>query len=199
MSTTLAATARPSGTKGAARKLRAVGKLPAVMYGPDSDATPIAVESEALTNIFRRSRDRNTVVQIELDGTTHPTLVREVQRHPVSRALLHADFYKVSKDRKVEVMIPIVGEGRPAGAILGGRLRLIRRTIKARCDYDKIPSKLAVDIRPMHIGDMVKASEIPLPEGVELVYDHDFNVLTVYGKKVKADKKADAAPAASAE
>ena len=189
MNTTLAATTRPSGNKGDSRKLRAVGKLPAVMYGPNDEPTPIAVDSEELTTIFRKTRDRNTVVEIELDGNTYPTLVREVQRHPVSRKLVHADFYRLAADRKVEVMIPIEGVGRPAGAILGGRLRLIRRTVKARCDFDKIPSKLAVNISPMHIGDMVKASEIPLPEGVELVYDNDYNVLTIYGKKVKGDKK----------
>lgn len=189
MNTTLAATPRTSGKKGDARKLRATGKIPAVMYGPNDEPAAIAVDAEALTTIFRKTQDRNTVVEIELEGDKHPTLVRDVQRHPVSRALLHADFYRLANDRKVEVMIPVEGVGRPAGAIMGGRLRLIRRTVKARCDFDKIPSKLTVDIRPMDIGDMVKASEIPLPEGVELVYDNDYNVLTVYGKKGRAEKK----------
>lgn len=189
MNTTLAATPRTSGKKGDARKLRATGKIPAVMYGPNDEPTAIAVDADALTTIFRKTQDRNTVVEIELEGDKHPTLVRDVQRHPVSRALLHADFYRLANDRKVEVMIPVEGVGRPAGAIMGGRLRLIRRTVKARCEFDKIPSKLTVDIRPMDIGDMVKASEIPLPEGVELVYDNDYNVLTVYGKKGRAEKK----------
>ena len=188
METTLQATIREPGKKGTARSIRREGLMPAVMYGPDNDPVSITVSPDALERIFTKTGDRNTVIQIEVDGKTHPTLVKQVQRHPVKRNLVHVDFYRLSKKRKVEVMVPVVGVGRPAGAILGGRLRLIRRTVRARCDFDKIPANFSVDITPMNIGDMVKASEIPTPDGVELVYDNDFNVLTVYGKRVKAAK-----------
>lgn len=184
MDTTLAATERPPGKKGEARKLRATGMIPAVMYGPDIPAQHLAVDPIALDRMFNKSGNRNTVVQIDVGGKVQPTLVRDVQRHPVTRALLHADFYALNLKRKVEVMVPLEGTGRPAGAINGGRLRLIRRTVKIRCTFDQIPEKLSVDITPMHVGDMVKASEIPLPTGVEMVFDNDYNVLTVYGKRV---------------
>ena len=86
-------------------------------------------------------------------------------------------------------MVPVVPVGRPKGAILGGRVRLIRRKVRATCRYDHIPEKFEVDTTPLDIGDMVKASEIPMPEGVELVYDNDYNVVTVYGKKARGEKK----------
>ncbi|MEZ4321104.1 MAG: 50S ribosomal protein L25 [Myxococcota bacterium] len=193
MDTTISASKRDGASKGAARKVRQAGRIPAVVYGPGSEPTPIELEPRALVDLFRHTRDRNTVVELDIDGNKEPTLVREVQRHPVSRDILHVDFYRLSKDRKVEVMVPVEPFGRPAGAVLGGRLRLIRRTIRTRCDFDKIPRSFQIDVSPMNIGDMVSASEIPTPEGVEMVYENDFHVLTVYGKKQKGGGKKDEA------
>ncbi len=186
MDTTISATTREAGSKGAARKIRRAGKLPCIVYGPEKDPTPISVDPKALVDLFRTTRNRNTIVNLDIDGAEQPALVREVQRHPVSRDILHVDFYRVSKEREVEVMVPVESVGRPAGAIMGGRLRIIRRTIRVRCTYDKIPEKFVVDVSSMEVGDMVQASEIPTPDGVEMVFDHDFNVMTVYGKKARA-------------
>lgn len=190
MSNTLNATVRSSSGKGAARKTRRDGKIPAVLYGPENEPVPVDIDPDQLVRIFRKTGDRNTVVDVEIDGTSVPTLVQDVQRHPVSRDILHVDFYRVSKSKPVEVMVPVTTVGRPAGAVLGGRLRLIRRVVRTRCVYDRIPSSFVVDISPMNIGDMVKASEIATPEGVEIVFDHDFNVLTVYGKKQRGGAAA---------
>lgn len=185
MNHTLAAEVRNDLGKGSARKIRAAGKIPAVIYSNGKEATSLTVDPAALDEVFRKTRNRNTIVHLEVDGKAIPALVKASQRHPVTRNLLHVDFYEVGGDQKVTVMVPLEGVGRPAGALLGGRLRLIRRTIQARCDWDKIPETFAVDITPMEIGDMVKASEIPTPEGVEVLFDNDFNVLTVYGKRVR--------------
>lgn len=190
MTTTLSASKRTDYGKGVARKLRATGQIPAVLYGPEKEPVHLQVSPKELNDIFRHSRNRNTVVVLDIDGEKVDTLVREVQRHPVSRDLLHVDFYTCPVDTAVEVMVPVTTTGRPAGAVLGGRLRLIRRELKVRCSYTKIPENFVVDITPMNIGDMVKASEIPAPEGVEIVIDNDFNVLTVYGKRVSAKKEA---------
>jgi large subunit ribosomal protein L25 len=203
MDTTISATTRDAGSKGAARKVRRAGRLPAIVYGPENEPLPISVEPKALVDLFRHTRNRNTIVKLDIEGKEQPALVREVQRHPVSRDILHVDFYRVSPDRQVEVMVPVESVGRPAGAIMGGRLRIIRRTIRVRCGYQDIPEKFVVDVSSMHVGDMVKASEIPTPDGVEMVYDHDFNVMTVYGKKQKtkqqlADEAADEAIAEAA-
>lgn len=195
MDTTLSATKRPDLTgKGAARKLRRTGRIPAVVYGPDHDeALAVHVDPDALQAMFRHTGNRNTVVQLDMDGETIPVLVRAAQRHPVSRDILHVDFYRVSAERPVEVMVPVRGVGRAAGMALGGRLQLIRREVKVRCAYDRIPATLDVDITPMNIEDVVKASELNVPEGVEVVYERDFNVLTILGKRVElmADEEED--------
>lgn len=197
--TMLQASRRTGDGKGAARKLRARGVLPAVVYGPEHDPVSITVDPGALTDIFKKSQDRNTIIDLDIEGEKLPVLVREVQRHPVSRKILHVDFYRVSAERPVEVMVPIRPYGRPRGAVLGGRLRVIRRALRARCRYDRIPKDFPVDVSPMRIGDMVRASQIKLPEGVELVADHDINVLTLYGKRVgaqQAEEPEETAPAA---
>jgi large subunit ribosomal protein L25 len=173
--------------KGASRKLRSSGQIPAVVYGAGEEATSVAVDPKTLTDIFTNTQDRNTVVNLDIEGTEYPCLVRQVQRHPLGRHLLHVDFYKVPLEDEVVVTVPIRGVGRAQGMTLGGRLRIIRREIKVACNYKNIPSFIDYDITPMEIGDMVKASELPMPEGCSLVADHDFNVLTVYGKRLAVE------------
>jgi large subunit ribosomal protein L25 len=190
MQMTLAAEARDERTgKSVARKLRRDGRIPAVVYARGSDARPITVDPKALLEVFRKTQDKNTIINLEIEGDAVPALVREAQRHPLKRDLLHVDFYALEPGQVVEVMVPVRGVGRAAGMAIGGRLRLIRREVRVRCEWTKIPAALEVDITPMQIGDMVKASEIPLPEGVELVLKHDFNVLTIYGKRASSKKE----------
>lgn len=188
--TTLQASIRTENGKGEARKLRSNGQVPAVVYGPETRPIAIAVDPAGITEIFKQTQNRNTIVELNVDGETVPVLVREVQRHPVSRELLHVDFYRVSKERDVEIMVPLRPHGRPRGAVLGGRLRVIRRELRARCRYDRIPNEFTVDVSPLNIGDMIKASEIEMPPGVELVMENDFNVVTLYGKRVAGGTSA---------
>ncbi|MEO0604844.1 MAG: 50S ribosomal protein L25 [Myxococcota bacterium] len=190
MDTTLNVTARETSGKGWARKARAAGKLPGVVYGPKTDAKSVEFDPEILLGLFKTTGNRNTIVQVTVDGAATPCLVREVQRHPVSREILHVDFYAPDPEAEIEVMVPLAATGRPKGAILGGRLRIVRRRVKVACRYDRIPEQLTCDITPLDIGDMIMASEIPLPDGVRLVADNDFQVISVYGKKRGAQKKS---------
>jgi len=189
MDTTLNVTPRETTGKGMARKARKAGRVPGVLYGPNTESIPLDFAPEELLELFKETGDRNTIVQVTVDGRTIPCLVREVQRHPLSREILHVDFYAPDPEAEIEVMVPLEATGRPKGAVLGGRLRLVRRSIKVRCRYDKIPRALVCDITPLDIGDMIMASEIPMPEGVKLVADNDFQVMSVYGKKRGAQPK----------
>lgn len=189
--TSLNADIRTQSGKGAARKLRASGKVPATVYGPDGAPVSAAVDPEVLVGIFDQSKDRNTVVELDLGGAKVPCLVRDVQRHPLTREILHVDFYRVAADRDVVVVVPLLHEGKPAGAINGGRIRLIRRTVNVRCKPSAIPTSLTVDVSPLDVGQSVKAGDIPLPKGVSLAYDDtDFFVITCYGKAKQRGEKA---------
>lgn len=195
MDTTLTATKRNQLGKGGARKLRAAGKLPAVLYGVQDETICLTVDPKALTDIFQATRNRNTVLQLDVEGTKVSALVREAQRHPASREILHVDFQQVG-EKPVEVVVPVTTTGKPAGEVLGGRLRVIRRELLVRCNYKNIPACFEVDVSALQIGDMILASEIPVPDGVKVVYAHDFNVLTLYGKKAKG---VESTPADEAE
>ena len=175
--------------KGAARKLRAAGRLPAVVYAQGGEATPIHVDPKVLTTIFRKTENRNTVVHLDLDGEDVPCLVREAQRHPLTREILHVDFYRLAEGQEVTVEVPVEPKGRPAGASLGGRLRVIRRTVPVRSNWNAIPATLDVDVSHMNIGDFIRVSEIATDDGVQIVYESDFNVLSVYGKRGGGKKK----------
>ena len=123
--TSLQASSRDNFGKGWARKVRQEGQLPAVMYGPLTEPQPLTLDPNQLLTIFKETQDRNTVVRVQVDnGGDVPCLVREVQRHPLSRELLHVDLYAVNPEGEVEVMVPLTTVGRPKGAVLGGRIRL---------------------------------------------------------------------------
>jgi large subunit ribosomal protein L25 len=201
MDTILNSSIRSNTGKGVARKLRAAGQVPAVLYGPGVAPVPLAVNPEELLGIFNATGNRNTVVKLAVGDESIPVLVREVQRHPVERDILHVDFYRVPTDRQIEVMVAVRPVGTPIGAKLGGRLRIIRRQVNCLCRYDSIPEALVVDVSNMEINDIVCVSQIAVPDGTELLYDHDFNVLTVYGKRVKVEDAEEeaAAPAEEAE
>jgi large subunit ribosomal protein L25 len=186
MDTTLSATSRTNDFgKGPARKLRAAGRLPAVLYSEGKEAAALHVDPAAIELIFRTTRNRNTVLTLDLDGQKIPCIVREAQRHPFTREIQHLDLYRLDENRPVEVDIPVEPFGKPAGLVLGGRLRVLRRTVKVRVPYTKIPEKIAVNVDGMNIGERVKVSQLPKLEAGEYVFKNDFNVVDVAGKAKK--------------
>jgi large subunit ribosomal protein L25 len=192
--------------KSIARKLRATGRIPAVVYGGGRPSLSLDLDPKELVEIFRTTADRNTVVHLDFssievpadvrDGWTSagaltadgklPCMVKAVQRHPVTRNIEHVDFYWLAPGQEVVAVVPLEGVGRALGMAAGGRLRVIRRELKVRCAWDKIPKVIQHDITSMDLGDFVKASQLALPEGVSIVTRNDFNVLSVYGRRVVA-------------
>ena len=198
MDTTLEVTPRDSRGKGTARKARAAGTVPAVVYGPTEAPKAISVDPLKLKDIFKQSGDRNTVVNVKIgDAAPIACLVREVQKHPASREILHVDFYAVPKAGEVTVLVPVNPVGRPKGALLGGRVRLVRRALKVACPPDRIPAKLDIDVTNLDVDDYLKASEVPLPEGVKMVWKPDYNIVGIVGKAKKEEEAPK--PAAAAE
>jgi large subunit ribosomal protein L25 len=194
MSATLTAQNRGENTgKSTARKIRREGLIPAVVYSAGSEARSIKVNPSELVNIFRQTGDRNTILSIDVEGDAIDCVVREVQRNPVTRDILHADFYQVSGDDVLTVQVPLKSKGRAVGMSIGGRLRIIARTVTVRCQYQKIPAEVVYDITDMNIGDFVKASQLVVPEGVQLVYDNDYNVMNLYGRRAEVKKAEPAA------
>ncbi len=184
--TQLSAEARDPQGKGAARKLRAAGRIPALIYRGGETPTHISLDPAELRLVYTRSKNPNTLLSIKVDGGAFLCLLRDTQKHPVSRALLHADFLAIAEDELVTVDVPVRAAGRAKGMVIGGKLQRLRRTVPIRSLPRDIPAEIVVDITDLDINEFVRVSAITAPEGCELVYDNDYNVLSLKGRRVEA-------------
>lgn len=194
METSLVAQSRATERgKSGTRKVRAAGQVPAVVYGPKQDAIAVSVDPHALSEMFRKSNNRNTVVEIKLDGQVLHCLVREVQRHPLSRTIEHVDFYKVEANQAVVVEVPVNTTGKSKGLASGGRVQIVRKTLDVKCAYTAIPTSVDVDVSDLDVGDYLKVSQLTAPSGVQLVFSQDFPVVRIEGKQKDKAEEAQAA------
>jgi large subunit ribosomal protein L25 len=194
---TLNATPRMDHGKGPARRLRASGKLPAVMYGPDHAARAIAVEPRDIKTILAAPLGRNTVVTVSVEGTRTLAMLKGYSYHPLSRALEHADFYTVAVGRKITVQVPFLATGKSKGvATQGGILRQVYRTLPVLCTPDRIPAKLEADVTALELGQALHVRDLQLPEGVAVKLDAGQTVVSIVAPE-KEERAAEAAPGAT--
>jgi large subunit ribosomal protein L25 len=176
----LSATPRDGTGKGSARSLRAQGRIPAIIYGHGRDPQALAIDTRELEKLLSRISAESTVIELSMDGKSARTLIREIQRHPFKRQILHDDFQELVAGEKVTVRIPIVLTGIPEGVrVDAGILDQVMRELEIEVDPANIPNHVEVDVNPLRIGDSVHVRDIALPEGVELVGEADSTVCVV--------------------
>lgn len=181
----LSAASRLDYGKGAARKLRKLGRIPALVYSKGSEPTHISVDPHELKLIFQKSANPNTLLSIDVDGANHVVLVKASQKHPVSRGLLHVDFYEVQADADVLVEVPVKTVGRSKGEELGGRLQVLRRTVPVLCKPADIPVAIEADVSHLDVNDFLRSADLVAPPNTVFAIDHDFDILLCVGKKVE--------------
>jgi large subunit ribosomal protein L25 len=191
---TLQAEVRTERGKGPVRRLRAAGKLPAVLYGPGVEPTSLTVDPKELEASLRGEMRRNQVFDLEFGGKKVTTMVRDLLVHPVDRSLLHVDFYAVSDDRPVDTVVPIFTKGRSKGVQRGGKLTVALRTLALRAAPTNIPADVTIDVTNVDIGDVIHVADIELPEGVVATLPPKQTVLGVYEDR-RAVAKGDEEPA----
>jgi len=185
-----------------ARALRKSGKCPAVFYGPKREAVSMAFDSREfflkISSLEGSHLIKLTSPASELNDKM--TLIKETQLHPVSGAVLHADFYEVDMTAKLRVPVPLHFVGKPEGVILGGILQPVRREIEVECLPTDIPEYIEVDVTALNIHDAVHVSQLTIPQGVTAIYDDDddFAVVTVVPPTVEAPAGGAAEEAAAA-
>jgi large subunit ribosomal protein L25 len=166
---TLSATRRTETGKGVARSLRREGQIPAVIYGHKRDPQPLAIPARDLEKLLTQISADNTVIEIGLDGASSRALIREIQRHPFKRNILHVDFQEVVAGEKMTVRVPIRLVGTPVGVRLGGGIvDHTLRELTLSVDPANIPNHIDVDISGLELGGSVHVSEVPVPEGAEV-------------------------------
>lgn len=185
--------------KGAVRKMRAGGRIPAVVYGHGDQTRMISVDAHELQLLFKRVHYENHIVELAIDGEKAPvrTLVREVQAHAHKPIILHVDFQQVHAGEKIHVSVPIRLQGNPPGVRVGGVLTQTLTDLPLKVLPDSIPEFIDVDISGLNVGDSIHLRDIKLPEGVEPEVDADRTVCSVTPPTVSAttDEAAAAAPA----
>ncbi len=164
--------------KGAARKIRAAGKIPAVLYDSKGSSTALTVTPLAFVKAMKTPHKRNVVLELDIDGKVTKALAKDIQIDPVKRVPLHVDFWALPSDKAVTVAVPVERVGRSKLVQLGAKLQVVLRSIKVNVAADKIPVAIEVDVTDLEKGAF-RASQLNLPEGCELAVDGHVTVLTL--------------------
>jgi len=175
----LSAKLRQERGKGPARRLRAQGLIPAVVYGQKREPTHVAVDPAAITKAIATPHKLNTLITLKVDGADKRVLLREYEVDPVSRELLHADFLEVELGQAVKVDVPIVTTGKAEGVVAGGILTVSAHDIAVEALPDRIPVAIEVDVTPLKIGGSIHIADVKAPEGVKIKYATNFTVAVV--------------------
>lgn len=194
----LSGTSRADIGKGAARKARAAGRIPGVLYGHGEEPVALSVSAREF-ELAVRKQGGNPIIGLALDGGEHTALIRDVQYDPLTHDIIHLDFLRISLTEAIEVEVPIRLVGLPVGVKDGGGiLEPILRELKVRCLPTAIPPSVEVDVSALDIGDSVHVSVISLPD-VTILTDADVTVATVVPPTVQVEEKpAEEAAAAAA-
>ncbi|GMR12310.1 MAG: 50S ribosomal protein L25/general stress protein Ctc [Gemmatimonadota bacterium] len=182
----LAAVKRGETGKGAARKIRRAGRVPAVVYGKDLDAMPLTVDGHEALKLFQSISVENTIVSLAIEGEEDmDILVREIQSHPFRTELIHVDFYQIQTGVAIEVDIPVILMGTSEGVRTGGGIMdQIIHEVRVKCIPSLIPESFEVEVTALEVGDSLLVSGIPMAEDVELISDLEQTICMVALPKV---------------
>ena len=203
MDAVLDAVERTQRGKNEARRLRATGRIPAVVYGVREGGKAISVDPKVLARILRTEQGANTLIALNLPGGGDArVLVREYQLDPVTHDLLHADFYRVAMDKLIRVQVTVVPQGEPKGVKQqGGVLDIVHRQIEIECLPADIPNHIEVDVREMMVGESIRVRDVATDPKWKAVDDPETMILHVIIPRVEevaATPEAAAAGAAGA-
>jgi len=188
--------------KGAARKLRAGGLVPAVMYGHGDPATPLTLNAHEVHQILSHEGE-NVIITLKLDAGDEATvMVRSTQHDPVKGTLRHVDFQQIRMDEEIHTTVAVESKGDAVGVKMGGILEHMLWDVEVRCLPTSIPEALYLDVSALDIGDTLHVRDVVPPEGVTIVTDADqavFSVVVPAAARALEEEEAAAAAEALAE
>ena len=206
MDATLDAKKRDGRGKNEARRLRASGQVPAVVYGARKEGqlpegVPVAVDPRELLRILHSESGANTLINLKLDGRESRVMVRDYQLDPVTHQLLHADLYQLAMDRAIVVSVPIVVKGEPAGVKQqGGLLDFVTRDIQVQCLPTDIPEHIDVDVSELMLHQSIRVKDLATDPKWKTVTDGEtmlVHVVMPKAEEVAATPEAEGAAAAA--
>lgn len=173
-----AETGRLTGSRNS-RRLRRVGRVPAVVYGRGLSARPIAVGRRDLYGVLHTEAGLNAVINLEVDGDKYITVAREIQRDPVRGEITHLDFLQISLDEAIEAEVGLELVGDPVGVRDGGVVEHVRTSVHIEALPMAVPSSIVLDVAELGIGDSLSVGDLPELEGVTYLDDPEATVVTV--------------------
>ena len=184
--------------KGVARKLRAAGRIPGVLYGRGKEPRSLQLDPHEVERLLKRSdAGMNTLIDLTIEGDSagrETVLVKELQRDPVGDVILHADLYVVDLTKTIEVEVPVHLTGTPVGvSVSGGILDHTLRDLLVECLPTAIPDAITLDVSGLEIGDSVHVRDVQLPEGVTMRSDADLSIAGVAAPTVEEEETPEVA------
>jgi large subunit ribosomal protein L25 len=186
--------------RSAARKLKAQGRVPAIVYGAKDKPQPLQVSARDVGLMLSHAAGENILVELEIDGASKLAMVQEVQHSPLGGAILHVDFHAVSMDEKIHAEVPLEPVGTANGVKnFGGLLEQALRSIAVECLPRDLPDRITVDISNLNIGDSIHVRDIQFPEGVVAKAQPELTAFSVVAPAVEEEPAAVAETAAGPE
>jgi large subunit ribosomal protein L25 len=175
----LKAEKRDQAGKGAARKIRATGRVPAVLYGPQLDPLRLTVDSRELWHALHTDAGTNVLISLAVDGDTFLTMPREVQRDIVRGTLLHVDFLRIRRDVAIQVEVPIHLTGESVGVTEGGVIEHHLWELRIECLPANVPESMSADVTNLNIGDSLHVSDLRIPQHLTVLTPEDETIVSV--------------------
>ena len=180
--------------KGAARKLRAEGFIPAIVYGHKSDNKHLAISEKPLTRLVH-SGQSNALIELSVDGEKEkrPVIIKEIQADPITTHLLHVDFLQVALDEPVNTVVPVVLVGEEQRAHDGGIVEHILRELEISCLPTIIPESIKVDVSDLKLYDTLNVENLKVPAGIEVTNSPDEVVLSIVAPVIETEEETEEA------
>jgi large subunit ribosomal protein L25 len=175
----LTAESREGVGKGAARKIRAAGKVPAVLYGPAVEPMRLAVDALQLWHALHTDAGTNVLINLAVDGDTFLTMPREVQRDIVRGTLLHVDFLRIRRDVAIQVDVPVLLVGESVGVKEGGVVEHHLWELRVECLPTQVPESMEADISALAVGDSLHVSDLKIPQHITLLTPAEETLVSV--------------------
>ena len=193
---TLNADTRRGAGKGEARSLRNEGRVPAIAYGADMENIALHVDAKELRHALTTDAGENAVITLTVGDEQHLTMPREIHRHPVRRDVLHLDFVAINRNVKVTVEVPlhIVGDA-PEGAIVNQAMNVLLLEVLPL----EVPDFIEATVEGLEVGDVIRVSDITVPEGVELLDDPERTAVSITVPDMEPVEETDEGPADEVE
>jgi len=179
METKLTAERRADHGKGVARKLRAAGRVPAVLYGHGQETQALSVDAHDMFKVLHTSAGANVLVDLKVDKDEHLVLPREIQRNYIKGTIVHVDFLVVSRTETIQVNVEIVDIGEAPGVKQGGVVDHHLREVLVECFPQDVPEHLEADVSGLDLNDVLHVSDLVAPKGVEILTNPEETVLAV--------------------